>query len=139
MNIRAVSAWGWRSGLLASAIAAIVGVVGAPAQATVPPRNVGWLYTTNNAGAVFFDADLAGHDGWEKITVCNNNIPDGDIVEVRIDGDVNLSKWFQDTTRNKHCTAYSGNYFSDGYAVTVYVYEQGGQSADYFNIGHGVA
>jgi hypothetical protein len=137
--MRAVSAWGWRSGLLASAIVAIVGVAGAPAQATVPPRNVGWLYTTNNAGAVFFDADLAGHSGWEKITVCDNYAPDGAIIEARIDSDANVSQWFQDTSRNGHCTAYAGNFFSDGYAVTVYVYEYSGQSANYFNIGYGVA
>jgi hypothetical protein len=130
----------WRSGLLASVIVGIVGLFGAPAQAAVPPKNVGWLYTTNGAGAVFFDADLAGYPSWEKITVCDN-VANSYGVTVRIISDAGTPEGrnFNDPSSDGKCSSYSDNFFADGYGVTVTIKEYSGATSRYQNIGYGVA
>lgn len=115
----------WRSGLLVAAVAAVILVAGAPAQAAVPPKNVGWLYLDGGAGAAFFDADLAGHPSWEKITVCDNKA-NGRGVIATVYGDLWGAEYVLDPSNNGHCASIEGNFYPDGYGVHVFVNEYKG-------------
>ncbi|MEJ3749699.1 hypothetical protein WEI85_41385 [Actinomycetes bacterium KLBMP 9797] len=130
--------WLWRSSLLASAVVATIAGVGAPAQATVPPKNVGWLYTVGNGGAAFFDADLAGHPGWEKITVCDN-VANSRGVGVAVYGDLGQEHGILDPSSERPCASMQGNLFPDGYGVAVHVFEYRGDLNENYADGWGVA
>jgi hypothetical protein len=123
---------------LVFAVAATISVVGAPAQATVPPKNVGWLYTEGGGGAAFFDADLAGHAGWEKITVCDN-VANRMGVGVHVYGDLGQEAGVVDPSSDGHCASIEGNLFPDGYGVDVHVFEYKGDLNTNYNDGRGVA
>jgi len=60
----------WRSKLAAiiTMVALITFGFSAQAQAS---QNIGWVYTQTGGGKAFFDADLAGYPGYEKLTVCD--------------------------------------------------------------------
>lgn len=130
--------WLWRSSLLASTVVAAISVVGAPAHATVPPKNVGWLYLDGGVGAAFFDADLAGYPSYEKITVCDNKA-NGRGVVVTVYGDNYGAEWVADPSNDGHCASIQGNMFPDGYGVTVFVNEYKGDVNYPGETGYGVA
>jgi hypothetical protein len=130
--------WLWRSSLLTGAVVVAVAGVGAPAQATVPPKNVGWLYVDGGGGAVFFDADLAGHPGWEKITVCDN-VANGRGVGVHVYGDLGQEVEVLDPSSNGKCVSKQGNMFPDGYGVSVHVFEYANSLGSNWNDARGVA
>jgi hypothetical protein len=108
-------------------VAGVAGVaaIAAPAQATVPPKNVGWLYVEGRGGAAFFDADLAGHPGYEKITVCDNK-GNNRAVYVRVISDHGETYEVSDPSSDGNCEFIQGNMFPDGYGVEVIVWESGG-------------
>jgi hypothetical protein len=67
-----------RAALVGAAVAALMFSVVSPAAAST---NAGWIYTYANGATsgnglslsgAFFDGDLNGRPGWEKITVCDN-------------------------------------------------------------------
>lgn len=134
--------WLGRSCVLAVVMVAALFGVTAQAQAAVPPQNVGWLYTLSGSGAVYFDADLAGHPGWEKITVCDNS-PDGRgiyaSVEAYEDGVGWVSESILDQSYDRHCESMQGNYFNDGFYVWVQICEYWGHNFDNCAEGKGVA
>lgn len=117
---------------------AVVAGVGAPAQAAAPPRNVGWLYVEGGGGAAFFDADLEGHPGWEKITVCDN-ASNRRGVGVHVYGDLGQDEGIVDPSNDGRCVSIEGNMFPDGYGVDVHVYEYAGDSTYGWTDGRGVA
>ncbi|MGW3960752.1 hypothetical protein ACWED2_13125 [Amycolatopsis sp. NPDC005003] len=125
--------WARRSGVLAAAVTAGVLGAGAQAQAELPPKNVGWLYTVGKSGAVFFDADLAGYPSEEKITVCDNKT-DGRGIAATIrgvpsGGPYGASWTFTfDPSNDGKCVSTHENFFADGYAVTVHVNEYWGEN-----------
>jgi hypothetical protein len=120
--------WIRRGSVMAAVLATVVFGAGTQAHAA-PPRNVGWLYTLSRSGAVFFDADLAGHPSFEKITVCDNKT-DGRGIESKIVQWVGDDRYIevisQDPSNNGDCEAFQGNYFADGYDVYVEVCEYWG-------------
>lgn len=130
--------WLWRSSLLTSAVVAGISVAGGPAQATVPPANVGWLYVQGGGGAAFFDADLAGHPGWEKITVCDN-VANARGVSVAVFPDLGNSAGVADPSSDGRCASIQGNLFPDGYGVRVIVFEYAGDKQFNWNEARGVA
>jgi len=96
------------------------------AQPSSASDNVGWLYTINGGGAIFFDADLNGYPYVEKITVCDNK-SDGRGVTgevVSFDGSFTLS--LSDPSNDGHCEATSGDFFTEEEPVSVKVYEYAG-------------
>jgi hypothetical protein len=131
----------WKRLAIPCTVAATVllGMVATPAEATAPPKNSGWIYLPDGAGAAYFDADLAGYPGWEKITVCDNKSNDRG-VQVTGYGDNYGTAFVQDPSNNGHCTAIQGNLFPDGYGVDLYVEEYSGDiSWDNRAKGHGIA
>jgi hypothetical protein len=132
--------WSGRLSTVAALAATIVFGAAAQTQATAPPKNVGWLYTTSHSGAVFFDADFAGHPSEEKITVCDNK-SDGRGIEVEVLGYVEASFYLEDPSNDGHCASSHGNYFKDGWEVHVHVYEVWGNGSHRANDawGEGVA
>jgi hypothetical protein len=114
---------------LASAVAAATvtttlavfgGVSGAQAADS---QNVGWLYTVGAGGAVFFDADLAGYTGYEKITVCDNNSNGKGVKALVREYGGSESKTVSDPSNDGHCAAVQGNFIPDGEKVEVRVWE----------------
>jgi hypothetical protein len=77
------------------------------------------------AGAAFFDADLAGHPSWEKITVCDNKA-NGRGVVATVYGDLWGAEYVLDPSSNGHCASIEGNFYPDGYGVHVFVNEYKG-------------
>jgi hypothetical protein len=107
---------------------AVLGGAGA-AQAN-PSQNVGWLYTVGAGGAVFFDADLAGYPGYEKITVCDND-SNGMGVQARVEltnGSSSSSVYVEDPSNDGHCASRQGNFFPDEQMVDVTVGEYYGST-----------
>jgi hypothetical protein len=107
-------------------IATVIGVLvsaSPPAQAS---SNVGWLYTSGAGGAIFFDADLNGYPGVEKITVCDNETDGhgvmGSVAEY-FDGD---SITIGDSSHDGHCESIALDYFTEETSVIVSVWEYAG-------------
>lgn len=133
--------WSRRLSVLATLVVAVVLGAGTQAQAA-EPKNVGWLYTQSASGAVFFDADLAGYPSEEKITVCDNK-SDGRGIRFSAEGThpsgaISIVTW-EDPSNDGECVSSHGNYFADGYAVTVYVWEYWGANTAAEARGFGVA
>jgi hypothetical protein len=100
---------------------AVLAGAGAPALAS---QNVGWLYSIDGGGAVFFDADLNGELGIEKITVCDNKT-DGRGGEAEVTSDID--SWLvADPSHDGKCVVYQGNLFPEETWVTVRVWEYAG-------------
>jgi hypothetical protein len=126
-----------RSAAVTFGIAAVVLLgVGPQAQAS---ENSGWVYTTTSSGAAYFDADLNGQPGIEKITVCDNK-SDGRGIEVHLVTEAGVSVlYLRDPSNDGHCTSYSGNLLIEETHVVVDVYEYWGNNEAHGNIGWGVA
>jgi len=133
--------WARRLSVLAAVVVAGFLGAGAQAQAAVP-KNVGWLYTQGSSGAVFFDADLAGYPSEEKITVCDNKTDGRGIAAQALgtnpDGILTLVS-IKDPSNDGNCVSGHANYFADGYAVSVHVYEYWGDNTAADAYGDGVA
>jgi hypothetical protein len=137
--------WSGRLSTVAALAATIVFGAAEQTQATVPPQNVGWLYTTSHSGNVFFDADLAGHPSEEKITVCDNK-SDGRGIRAVVWGispvepphHLNVAH-VEDPSNDGHCASIHGNFFADGYTVQVHVWEYWGSHTAAVASGEGVA
>ncbi|WP_129843522.1 hypothetical protein [Streptomyces sp. RFCAC02] len=131
-----------RLGMVAGVAAAAVLATATQANAQAAPQNVGWLYTGNGSGAVFFDADLAGYASQEKITVCDNTA-NGWGIEAVVQGTspsgVEKFVTLRDPSSDGHCASVHANYFADGYFVWVTVYEYAGDSVRYTMSAQGVA
>jgi hypothetical protein len=135
--------WSGRLSTVAALAATIVFGAAAQTQATVPPHNVGWLYTTTHSGAVFFDADFAGHPSEEKVTVCDNK-SDGRGIRASVGGldphdHFPISWAIVDPSNDGHCVSFHCNCYADGYAVEVDVMEDWGDETDHLATGKGVA
>jgi len=119
-----------RWGVFAATMAAVVLGAETQAYAQAPPANLGWVYTVGKSGAGFFDADLAGFPSDEKITVCDNKSDGrGTIAKLWGFSPADLSYTLltvTDPSNNGSCTAVEGNYFADGYGVSLEVCEYWG-------------
>lgn len=107
------------------AVAVATATVGLGAQAAHASTNSGWVYTADSSGAVYFDADLNGYPGYEKITVCDNKA-DGRGVRADVigyDGDGLTTKTVSDPSDDGHCASIQGNFFLEETRVSVVVYE----------------
>ncbi|NUP42985.1 MAG: hypothetical protein HOY76_39695 [Streptomyces sp.] len=125
--------------LVTAAVAAAT--LGLGAQAAQASSNSGWVYTANNSGAVYFDADLNGYPGLEKITVCDNK-SDGRGIEAVVtgyDGDGQISYVLDDPSNDGHCASASGNFFLEDTSVSIVVYEYWGSSTANYGYGSAVA
>ncbi|MFD5272139.1 hypothetical protein [Streptomyces sp. NPDC058335] len=104
-------------------------------------QNSGWVYTANRSGAAYFDADLNGIPGVEKITVCDNTT-DGRGTRVFVsgkDGDGGVFLFVTDPSNDGQCHSYQGNFFLEETVVGLDVYEYWGDNDANHGIGHGVA
>ncbi|HEY1176130.1 MAG TPA: hypothetical protein VGF17_08225 [Phytomonospora sp.] len=111
--------WTSRLAVLAATTAAVVfGTAGLAAAS----ENIGWLYTTGTGGKAYFDADKAGVEGWEEITVCDTYTDGGAAVATLFDYTTWESKGsFKDSYNDGACTHYSGNYVTDEHVVFLQV------------------
>ncbi|KPI24439.1 hypothetical protein OK074_7016 [Actinobacteria bacterium OK074] len=103
--------------------------------------NSGWVYTSNSSGAVYFDADLNGYPGYEKITVCDNKT-DGRGVQALVqgyDGGGNVAVQLYDPSNDGDCTYTIGNFFLEETAVDITVYNYWGFNKEDYGYGSGVA
>ena len=93
-------------------------------------QNSGWVYTSNLSGAVYFDADLNGYPGLEKITVCDNKTDQVGITAEIIgkNGSGTVREYITDPSNNGHCESMQGNYFLEDTPVYVYVYDTNGEN-----------
>lgn len=115
--------WMRNASVFGGALVTVLVGAGAPAEAST---NVGWLYTINAGGAIFFDADLNGEPGIEKITVCDNKSDGRGVwgeVQEHWGGDLIA---VSDPSNNGRCESWSGNYFTEETGVTVRVWEYAG-------------
>src|SRR5882757_8358081 len=90
--------------------AAVTLGLGTQAQAST---NSGWVYTLGSSGAAYFDADLNGYAGVEKITVCDNE-SDGRGIRARVtgqDGDGTYYFYVSDPSNDGTCVSTQYNYF----------------------------
>ncbi|GAQ67749.1 hypothetical protein [Streptomyces scabiei] len=126
----------------ASMVAGIVAMstIGLATQAQAS-SNSGWVYTSNRSGAVYFDADLNGYPGYEKITVCDNTTDNRgtEAVVQGYDGDGAVAYVVTDPSNNGECASAIGNFFLEETAVKVTVYEYWGSNTAHFGYGSGVA
>jgi hypothetical protein len=114
---------------LALTIAAVF-TFGQPARAS---ENSGWIYTSNESGAVYFDADLAGWPGYEKITVCDNKSDGRGIVAYvtyyyAANGTTTVE--VRDPSNDGDCASTAGNFFIDEKFIYIIVFEYGGTDDD---------
>ncbi|MFI0451482.1 hypothetical protein [Actinomadura sp. 6N118] len=111
-------------------------VLASPAAAS---RNLGWLYTDNRGGAVFFDADLNDTAGLEKITVCDNASNGWGVRAVVDDFDGVGSYTVEDPSNDGHCKAIQGQFFTEEHRIDVMVYEYRGSETRNLALGSGVS
>ncbi|WP_416972353.1 hypothetical protein [Streptomyces sp. 4F14] len=110
---------------------ALTATMGLSTQAQAS-ANSGWVYTANRSGAAFFDADLNGQPGIEKLTVCDNK-SDGRGIRAQVYGNNNgTSVWLiqSDPSNDGHCASIEGNYYIEETPVTVIVYEYWGDNTN---------
>ncbi|WP_129840190.1 hypothetical protein [Streptomyces sp. RFCAC02] len=134
--------WLRRFGFMAAAVAAVVFGMGGQANAAVPPKNSGWVYTLSGSGATFFDADLAGYPSYEKYTVCDNTSDGRGIIATFVGTSPSgyaIDRELRDPSNNGDCAAASGNFFADGYYVYITVCEYYGDNYVNCRQGTGVA
>jgi hypothetical protein len=116
-----------RRSILFSAVTAVT-LLGAATPA-LASTNSGWVYTTNDYGAVYFDADLNGYPGLEKITVCDNE-SNGWGIEARViapDDEEHDAAWtVKDPTNDGKCVAIEGNLFVEEMTIEIWVREYSG-------------
>ncbi|MEJ3744028.1 hypothetical protein WEI85_12120 [Actinomycetes bacterium KLBMP 9797] len=116
--------WIRNASIVTGALVAVLVGAGAPAEASA---NVGWLYTINAGGAVFFDADLNGEPGIEKITVCDNKSDGRGIM-----AEVSQSYWggnsyiVVDPSNDGRCDSWAANFFVEDTQVQISVWEYAG-------------
>ncbi|MFI7344187.1 hypothetical protein ACIBUY_40365 [Streptomyces sp. NPDC050085] len=124
-----------RSAAITFGIAAAVSLgFGPQAQAS---QNSGWVYTSTRSGNVYFDADLNGQPGIEKVTVCDNK-SDGRGIEVHLTrDDASSVLYLRDPSNDGHCVSLSGNFYKEESYVRIHVYEYWGNNEA--NIGEGSA
>ncbi|MER5951011.1 hypothetical protein ABT127_33750 [Streptomyces sp. NPDC001904] len=104
-------------------------------------QNSGWIYTSNQSGNVFFDADLNGYPGIEKMTVCDNT-SDGRGIRAEISGkSPDGTTWvFQsDPSNDGHCATLQGNWFYEESPVNIVIYEYWGDNTAHMATAHAVA
>lgn len=110
--------------------------------------NSGWVYTSNMSGAAYFDADLNGYPGVEKVTVCDNK-SDGRGIQVRLvgksgDGSQTTIVTQRDPSNDGHCASLQDNWFLEETLVGVSVEEywtaaDGDEEFDHYGGGQGIA
>lgn len=110
--------------------------------------NSGWVYTSNMSGAAYFDADLNGYPGVEKVTVCDNK-SDSRGIQVRLvgksgDGSTTSMVIQRDPSNDGHCESLQGNWFLEETVVGVSVEEywtaaDGHEEYAHFAAGQGIA
>jgi hypothetical protein len=115
--------WTRRAVVVGGVVVAVLAGAAAPAGAST---NLGWLYTVNNGGAIFFDADLNGQPGIEKITVCDNKSDGRGIAASVEDVEGNLEYFIVDRSHDGSCTVYQGDLFKEETRVSVSVWEYAG-------------
>jgi hypothetical protein len=110
--------WKRRAGIVLATAAAAVLVFSQQAQAST---NVGWLWTGDAGGAVFFDADLNGEPGIEKVTVCDEWADGRGVVAYLIHGSTLVE--LKDPSYDLKCVSLAKNMFVEETKVTVEVCE----------------
>jgi hypothetical protein len=112
----------WKRAAAMTSAATLAAVLGAAAPAYAS-KNVGWLYTLDYSGAVFFDADLNGVAGVEKITVCDN-VADGYGVGAFVAplDDLDPVVTVYDPSSDGSCESVAYNMFKEETPVTVQVW-----------------
>ncbi len=96
--------------------------VGQPAQAAIS-QDSGWVYTTDGAGKIYFDADRKGYPGQELLIVCDIKADARGVTgaaEWRVDP-VKFGKQITDSSSSGDCTSYAGNFIPEGYLLHVWV------------------
>ncbi|KND30864.1 hypothetical protein [Streptomyces acidiscabies] len=119
---------------------ALTATMGLATQAQAS-ENSGWVYTTNRSGAAFFDADLNGQPGIEKLTVCDNK-SDGRGIRAQVYGNNNGTSFWaiqSDPSNDGHCESIQGNFYIEETPVTVIVYEYWGDNTNDEGKGVGTA
>ena len=112
------------------AVATTAAVVGVSAQAQAS-LNAGWIFTLNgngySANGAFFDADLHGYAGIEKLTVCDNE-SDGRGVRasVSVVGDDNFVVQVVDPSHDGHCASTAFDMFKEESPLLLTVCEYAG-------------
>ena len=104
-------------------------------------QNSGWVYTSNQSGAVYFDADLNGHPGLEKITVCDNTT-DGRGTQALLIGKKDggsTAEFENDPSHDGQCESRTGDFFTEETDVSVGVWEYWGDNTAHNGYGSGVA
>src|SRR5262249_55625067 len=91
--------------------------------------NSGWIYTKSGSGAAFFDADLNGSPGYEKVTVCDNK-SDGRGIRAVVqapssgqDGGDYEYYDIRDPSNDGHCSYEGGDMFKEEEFVSMEVCE----------------
>ncbi|MFG3703395.1 hypothetical protein ACGF7U_01455 [Micromonospora sp. NPDC047670] len=117
------------STVAATTVMTALAVLGGASAAQAEPHNVGWLYAVGGGGAVFFDADLAGYPGYEKITVCDNESNGKGVqgaVYPNFDG---YGAYFvKDPSNDGRCASIQGDFFPEDKGVEVWVWEYAGDN-----------
>lgn len=119
---------------------AVMSTMGLATQAQAS-QNSGWIYTSNQSGAAFFDADLNGYPGVEKVTVCDNR-SDGRGITAEVSGrDGSGSVWVfvSDPSNDGRCESIEGNFFLEDTPVGIVVYEYWGTNTAHKATGTAVA
>ncbi|MGV9645159.1 hypothetical protein [Streptomyces sp. NPDC003514] len=113
----------WLRKLTTTIAVASAVIFGSTSQAEAS-TNSGWVYTFGQSGAIYFDADLNGHPGWEKITVCDNK-SDGRGIVGEVDSSVNIQYGVQvaDPSNNGTCSSKAGDFFDEEEVVGLWVCE----------------
>lgn len=128
--------WPRRTAVFGGAVVAVVGGVAAPATAS---ENLSWLYTVNKGGAIFFDADLNGQAGVEKITLCDKKSDGRGVAATITDVEDNLEYYLVDRSNDDECTVYQGNLFKEDTRVQVAIWEYAGTWKSTVQYGLGIA
>ena len=122
--------------LFGGAVVTVVGGVAAPAAAS---ENLGWLYSVDKGGKIFFDADLNGQAGVEKITLCDIKSDGRGVAATVTDVEDNLQYYLVDRSYDDECTVYQGNLFKEETRVQVTVWEYAGTWKSTVQYGIGIA
>ena len=130
----------WGRKLAVTAVATGVAVFGTGTQAFAS-KNVGWFYTLNYRDAVFFDADLNGYPGIEKITVCDNTTDKmGTRAVIRNRNTLEDEVTITDPSNNGQCASGEWNMWTEETPLNIWVFNYAGTRAYNLNISNdGVA
>ncbi|MEH1165386.1 hypothetical protein V6V47_08360 [Micromonospora sp. CPCC 205539] len=130
-----------RKAAIIPAVAALA-VLGTGTQASAS-SNLGWWYTFSGTGfstsGAFFDGDLNGYPGVEKITVCDNESDGRGVVAMAESTVSGTTYWVYDQSNDGKCSSASSNMFPEEEWIYVEVCEYAGSNRYNCNEGAWIA